>query len=207
MRTRAQVVLALIVGATLAGCSSPETNETAEVPSPTTTSEAPSPTPTPAKSTPKPTPTPTGPETVPVGEPVEFPSASITINSAERKDIIEGEFGETIEPSDGGSLWLLSMDWTNLSNEAVEKVCWGPYTTTLRVFDTEDREMLLDDNSGFIPGNDCSNGLMTGQSGEWFQAFQGLADAEIGYATIQEGLSDDPIAVVLNDDVSLEWSE
>lgn len=204
MRTRTHLALVLAVGAALTACSSGGDADPAE-PAETSTTTATAPEPAP-KPTPTPTPTPAGPVTVAVGEPVEFPSASITINGAERQDIIEGEHGESLTPNDGGSLWLLSMNWTNLSNEAVEKVCWGPYTTALRVFDTQDREMLLDDRSGFIPGNECSNGLMTGQSGDWFQAYQGLADAEIGYATIQEGYSDDPIAVVLNPDVSLEWS-
>ena len=205
MRTRPGFALALAtltVGAVLAGCA---TNaDTGDQPEPTTatTTETSEP-----ASTPTPSPTPSGPETKSIGEPVQFPSASITVNAAERRDVIEGEYGETLSPNEGGTLWLLSMNWTNLSNEAVEKVCWGPYTTTLRVYDTQDREMLLDDNSGFIPGNDCTNGLMTGQSGEWFQAFQGLGDAEIGYATIQEGYSEDPVAVILNDSVTLEWAD
>ncbi|BDZ42457.1 hypothetical protein GCM10025865_17560 [Paraoerskovia sediminicola] len=99
------------------------------------------------------------------------------------------------------------MWWKNTSNDAVSKVCWGPDTLGLKVYDTQDREMLLDDNSGFIPGNECSDGLMTGQSGDWYQAYQGLKGAEASYAILQDYTGGDPVAVVFDDDTFLTYQD
>ena len=115
--------------------------------------------------------------------------AEIVVNAAERRDQVESELPDYtphLQPRNGGTLWLLSMNWTNLTNEAVSKVCWGPNSAGLQVFDTKDREMLMRDDSGSIVGNDCTNGLMTGQSGDWYQAFDGLPDSVIGYAVFTE---------------------
>lgn len=147
-------------------------------------------------------------EGVLLGEVMEFPSASVTINSAERRDSITSDTGNiTIAPGDGESLWVLSMEWTNLSDEAVSKVCHGPYTVEVEVYDTEDRQMLRSDESGHIPGNECSDGLLTGQSGEWFVAYTGLEDAEIGYVAVAEGYDERPQVVILDESVSLSWAD
>ncbi len=82
-----------------------------------------------------------------IGEEVDLPSAEITIMDVEQVDsLAEGR----IQPDKGESLWLVSMEWTNTSNEAVAKVCHGPYAVDLEVYDTEDREMLDSSDSGFI---------------------------------------------------------
>lgn len=193
----ALAALGVVIG--LAGCSSD--TETPAVEEATVSTE-PS-----AEPTVDPTPT-SEPEPEPsrvhkIGDTVEFESATIVVDAVEQQDTIQGEFGTNLDPKGDGSLWLLSMNWTNLSKEAVSKVCWGPYTVELRVFDTENREMLLDDDSGFIPGNECSDGLMTGQSGDWFQAFQGLNGAELGYITLQEGYGDEPAVVLVDESLVL----
>lgn len=147
-------------------------------------------------------------EGVPLGEAMEFPSASVTINSAERRDSITSDTGSiTITPGDRESLWVLSMEWTNLSEEAVSKVCHGPYTVEVEVYDTQDRQLLRNDESGHIPGNECSDGLLTGQSGKWFLAYTGLEDAEIGYIAVAEGYDERPQVVILDDSVSLSWND
>lgn len=143
---------------------------------------------------------------VELGEAMKFPSAVITLNAVEQVDSITSDTGTaTLRPDDGESLWLLSMEWTNTSSEAVSKVCHGPYAVQMEVYDTQDRQMLRDDESGFIPGNECSEGLLTGQSGEWFSAYLGLDDADIGYVAFYEG--DTPEVVILDDSVELTYTE
>lgn len=173
---------------------------------------SPTPTPAVASSTPTPSQTPAAPKltVVKIGEPAVTPSATITVLSVEPVESISTEFDfePPITPPEGGTSWLLKMNWTNLTNDAVQKVCWGPDMVKLHVYDTQDREMLLDDRSGMVPGNDCTNGLMTGQSGDWYAVFQGLGGAEIGYATIDDyaDTSGIPVAVQLNDSVTLSAS-
>lgn len=137
---------------------------------------------------------------VKIGEEVQLPSATITITDVAQ---VESLGAGRIQPDEGETLWLVSMEWTNTSNEAVSKVCHGPYAVEMEVYDTQDREMLDSKDSGFIEGNDCSNGLLTGQSGEWYEAFLGVEGAEIGYAGFFEGYDTPPTAVILNDDAEL----
>lgn len=137
---------------------------------------------------------------VDIGDEVDLPSAKITVTDVEQVDsLAEGR----IQPGDDETLWLVSMQWTNTSNEAVSKVCHGPDVVDLEVYDTEDREMLDSNDSGFIDGNDCSNGLLTGQSGTWYEAFIGGEKSEIGYAAFFEGYGTPPTAVILNEDIEL----
>ena len=144
-----------------------------------------------------------------IGEPFELPGvAEFVINSAERVDEIPSSsprYTPNLTPQEGGTLFLLTMNWTNLSNEVVGKVCWGPYSSNLKVFDTQGRELMLSDDSGFIPGNECSSGLMNGQSGDWYQAFYGLSDSELGYAVFTSYVDGEQYPVILNPSVSLKW--
>lgn len=200
VRKVAACMVAGIVVLTFSGCgdSGATPGETSDV----TPASAQSPRPT---STPTPTPTSAaGPRVYAQGESVDLPSAAITIFSGERAESIERNYDDPLTPASGGTLWLLKMNWTNLSNEAVSKVCWGPYTVDVSLFDTQGREMLLDNGSGGIVGNECSTGLMTGQSGDWYAAYQGLADAEIGYAVLSDHRSE-PVAVAFADGLTLTF--
>lgn len=169
-------------------------------------SEATSSSPTPAATTTTPTPTAT-PDATPtidaakLGEPVNLPDADITVQAVEQVDQIQGDYDTNIDPQDGGTLFKITMEWTNKSNDAVDKKCFGPYSVIMSVYDTDDHEMLSDSNSGFIPGNDCNTGLMTGQTGPWLVAYHGLANAEVGYIIFQQGT--DMEAVVVKDGLEL----
>lgn len=210
MRTRSAVTAAASL-ALLASCSSPA--EPAATPAPTVTVTAPAPPAetvtveaapvtetvtveaepmadegdveaTPASDT-------TGITFLELGETADMPTAAITVNSVEQVPEIVSEYGDVIRPGEGESLWLISMEWTNLDSQAVSKVCWGPYTVSMEVLDSEQRSLLQSDESGSIPGNDCSNGLLTGQSGEWYQAYIGLEGASVDLVGFYEWDPDD----------------
>ena len=124
---------------------------------------------------------------LPLGYEFTLPGvASFTVHDAQQVSSIKGgAYSGDLLPQPGGTLFLLSMTWTNLANEVVGKVCWGPYSADLKVYDTAGRELMLSDQSGHIDGNECSNGLMNGQSGDWYQAFYGLPDSELDYAVFR----------------------
>lgn len=198
----AAALLAGLVALGLIGCGGAGPAETsasdAGAPSPTAIARTSAP-------TPRPTPTPDGPAMFKLGEAVTLPSASITVLSAEKADSIERAYDGPLTPTSDGTLWLLKMNWTNLSTQAVSKVCWGPYEVDMSVYDTQGREMLLDDGSGGISGNECSNGLMTGQSGDWYAAYQGLADSQIGYAVLADYNAAEPVAIAFVDGLTLTF--
>lgn len=186
-------VLALALSLSACGGDTGAASEASSSPTPVATTATPTPSPTP-------TPTPTI-DAAKLGEPVSLPDADITVQNVEQVDQIQGDYDTNIDPQDGGTLFKITMEWTNQSKAAVSKKCWGPDTVTMGVYDTEDREMLLDNNSGFIPGNDCTNGLMTGQTGPWLAAYQGLAGAEVGYILFQQGTTTE--AVIVKDGLEL----
>ncbi|MDN6428430.1 MAG: hypothetical protein L0J79_01155 [Propionibacterium sp.] len=184
-------VLVLALGLSACGGDTGATPEASSSPTPAATTATPTPTPTP---------TPTI-EAAKLGEPVNLPDADITVQAVEQVEQIQGNYDTNIDPQDGGTLFKITMEWTNKSNDAVDKKCFGPYSVTMSVYDTDDHEMLSDSNSGFIPGNDCDTGLMTGQTGPWLVAYHGLANAEVGYIIFQQGT--DMEAVVVKDGLEL----
>lgn len=205
------IALASTLLLTIAACSDDTTDSEATVENEATATAEPSthsPSPTRTK-TPRPTPTPTPePETVPthaIGDPITFTTAKITVTAAEATEEIARDYDGPIVPAEGESLHLITMEWTNLDNQAVEKKCWGPYTIDMRVYDTQDREMLLNNDSGGIVGNDCSNGLLTGQTGPWLAAYQGLEGATIGYITFEEGWGSNPEVVLVDETLTLTY--
>lgn len=154
--------------------------------------------------TPGPTPDPEVLPTTAIGEAVTFDDATIIVQVAETVTEIPTEsYTDNLYPTEGESLHLITMEWTNLSNEAVSKKCFGPYTVDMRVYDNQNREMLLSNDSGHIVGNDCSNGLLTGQSGPWIVAYQGLEGAELGYITFQRGYTDMPKIVLVDENLTM----
>lgn len=152
--------------------------------------------------TPEPEPTPETIETIGLGEEISTTAATITIDSVETVDSLPSQFVEIL-PEDGQSLHLLTMNWTNTGTEAVQKVCFGPDTVDIRVYDQDDREMLFDTDSGHIEGNECSSGLMSGQTGLWLSAYQGLADSTPTYAVITDYLGGEDQYVALAEGVEL----
>lgn len=151
---------------------------------------------------PKPTPTPTS-ETVDthqIGELIESPTANITVNAIEQRESIMGPEGP-VSPGAGERLWYVDITWTNNLPEAVSKECHGPNAMDLQAFDIQGREMLMTDQPGFIEGQECSTGLMQGQTGTWLTAFHGL-DADFGWLAFDD-YNGDPIFVVRDPSVTL----
>jgi hypothetical protein len=170
-------------------------------------------TPTPAVATPSksasPTPTPS-PTLTPVkapgmGEVLEMENTDFTVVSAKESGPIKGEYGaDGPRAGEDGTLFLLEIEYTNKAKEAISKECWGPHWVEITVFDTQDREMLESNDSGHIPGNNCSTGILSGQSGHRYVAFEGPKDAEIGYAVFDDYTSQESMPIILNPDLTLQ---
>ena len=85
------------------------------------------------------------------------------------------------------------------------KECHGPYSMRLSAFDLQGREMLMADQPGMIEGQECSTGLMQGQTGTWLSAFHSL-DEEFGWLVFED-YNGEPAAVVLDPDLELSYNE
>ena len=131
-------------------------------------------------------------------------NADFTVVSAKESGPIKGQYGATgPRAGDDGTLFLLEIEYTNKSNEAIRKECWGPSWVEITVYDTEDREMLESNDSGHIPGNNCSTGVLSGQSGHRYVAFEGSKDAVIGYAVFEDYTTLESEPIILHPDVTL----
>lgn len=158
----------------------------------------------------EPEPTRDGPDTYQVGELIERPTANLIVNVLEERDAIpaSSSFHYTsgqIERGEGERLWYVDITWTNNLPEAVGKECHGPYAMQLRAFDLQGREMLMAEQPGMIEGQECSTGLMQGQTGRWQSAFHGL-DQEFGWLVFED-YNGEPAAVVLDPDLELSYNE
>lgn len=123
-----------------------------------------------------------------VGDTLELSSATIVVNILEQRDVVESAFPDftpNFVPANGERLWYFDMTWTNNLSEAVSKECHGPNAVSLDVFDRDGNQMLMVDQPGHIVGQNCSTGLLTGQSGTWLTAFRGL-DADFGWAVFSD---------------------
>ncbi|UFU01865.1 hypothetical protein LQF12_10085 [Ruania suaedae] len=74
----------------------------------------------------------------------------------------------------------------------------------LTAFDVEGREMLMVDQPGYIDGQECSTGLMQGQTGTWLSAFRGL-DAELGWL-IFDDYNGEAAVVVMDPETELYYN-
>lgn len=143
--------------------------------------------------------------THPVGELIKLPSANFTVKAIEQREEIESSFPDfepNFKPEPGKRLWYFDIEWTNNTNEAVDKECHGPYNFNLRVFDINGVEMTQVQQPGFIIGNNCDTGLQKGETGRWQTAFNGL-DADFGWAVFEDFAGD---ASVVTLDPNLELS-
>lgn len=159
----------------------------------------------------EPEPTREGPDTYQVGDLIERPTADITVNVIEERDFIatsssfEPYTNGRIEPGAGERLWYVDMTWTNNLPEAVGKECHGPYAMQLQAYDLQGREMLMAEQPGMIEGQECSTGLLQGQTGRWQSAFHGL-DEEFGWLVFTD-YNGEPAAVVLDPDLELYFDD
>lgn len=127
-------------------------------------------------------------ETFGVGETFDLPSATFVVNVLEQRDIVESSFPDFqphFVPGEGERLWYFDITWTNNTSEAVSKECHGPNAVRLEVFDVNGNQMLMVDQPGQIVGQNCSTGLLSGQTGKWLTAFRGL-DADFGWAVFSD---------------------
>lgn len=158
----------------------------------------------------EPEPTRDGPDTYQVGELIERPTADLIVNVLEERDAIpaSSSFHYTsgqIEPGEEERLWYVDITWTNNLPEAVGKECHGPYAMQLRAFDLQGREMLMAEQPGMIEGQECSTGLLQGQTGRWQSAFHGL-DEEFGWLVFED-YNGEPAVVVLDPDLELSYNK
>lgn len=145
-----------------------------------------------------------GPDTFQIGETVDLPSATIVVETIERRDEIAASYEAPFTPNPGERLWFVRMRWINDLPEAVGKECHGPYSMDLRAFDIDGREMLMVDQPGYIEGQECSTGLMQGQEGVWMSAFRSL-DAEFGWLAFED-YNGGVAAVVADPNVKLSFT-
>ncbi len=194
-------VAALVFGA--AGCSdSGKADDSAGTSkeSTSTTTE----TTTPVNPEPEPEPEPNLIETNAVGQLISLPSADITVRTIEERDEIPSSYPEMTEDfvaQDGNRLWFFDIEWTNNTNEAVTKECHGPDMMNLRVYDINGVEMLMVDQPGMIEGQECTTGLMKGETGTWMTAFTG-PDSDFGWAVFEDYAGDQAV-VTLDPDLEL----
>lgn len=167
------------------GTAATESVQTAEQPEKTNNTQ------TPTRS-PEPSPTPDRQviDTWSVGELISMPSADITVETLEQRDSIEksSNFDDgnyQYMPREGERLWYIDIEWTNNSSEVVSKECHGPYSVQIHAFDVNGNEMMMVDQPGTITGQECSTGLMTGQTGRWQTAFRSL-DADFGWIAFDD---------------------
>lgn len=206
MNRRGTALLLSSLVIALAGCSGGGQSSEASGGGDSTAARTPEPTSstnlTTRTTAPKPSPTPTREtvETHQIGDLIESPTANITVNAIEQRDSISGPDGP-VRPDEGERLWYVDITWTNNLPEAVSKECHGPYSMDLQAFDIQGREMLMTDQPGFIEGQECSTGLMQGQTGTWLTAFHGL-DADFGWLAFDD-YNGEPIFVVRDPSVTL----
>lgn len=193
------IVVAALLAFTIAGCSSDNNGSTE---SPTPVAESPSPEETEAdRAT-------TAVPTFDVGNKIFLPSATFTVTSIEKRDVIESEFPDmqpNYEPKDGGSLWLLTMEWKNTTDEVVYKGCFGPDMFDLRVFDVDGVEMAEVEQPGYIKGTNCDQDLMKGDTATWMTAFYSKGDT-FGWAEFEDYAGDNAI-VVADPDLELNFTD
>lgn len=188
----------------LAGCSQaePEPEATAPTEEPTKTA-TPASEPTTPPPPPPPEPEPDLIETHQVGEPITRPTADLIVETLEERDTIAASYNEDFTAGEGERLWYVDIAWTNNLAEAVAKECHGPYAMDLRAYDLQGREMLKVDQPGYIEGQNCSTGLMQGQTGRWQTAFRGL-DEGFGWLVFDDYNGEEAI-VVLDSDLELYY--
>lgn len=150
---------------------------------------------------PDPEPVRDGPEIHHVGDLIERPTADVVVEVLEEREVIETDFEEDYTPGDGERLWYVDITWTNNLPEAVSKECHGPYAMALHAFDLQGREMLMVDQPGYISGQNCSTGLMQGQTGRWQSAFHGL-DEDFGWLLFDDYNGEEAV-VTLDPDLEL----
>lgn len=190
MKLAPVVIIALLLAASCsAGSSETGANAPEDTSPPETTSAA---APERTSSPPKETTTPTREviDSWNVGDLISMPSADITVKTLERRDSIDksSNFDDDryqYEPRDGERLWYVDMEWTNNSAEAVSKECHGPNSVRVYAFDIDGNEMMMVDQPGYIADQECSTGLMTGQTGRWQTAFRSL-DADFGWLVFDD---------------------
>lgn len=143
-------------------------------------------------------------ETYAVGELVQMPSADFTVRVIEQRESIPSEFPDStpdFTAGEGKRLWFFDIEWTNNTDEAVEKECHGPYMFDLQVYDVNGVEMLMVDQPGMIEGQECTTGLMKGETGTWMSAFTG-PDSDFGWAVFTDYAGDRAI-ITLDPDLEL----
>lgn len=193
----------------LASCSSEQTaTDTASQPSRSAATTEPAPNPTLTAEDTEPTSGATELETHLVGELITLPAASFTVKTLEQRDVIESsspDFVPNFTPGEGQRLWYIEIEWTNLTNEVVDKECHGPYAFSLHIYDVDGIEMQEVDQPGFVTGNNCSTGLSNGQTGTWRTAYLGN-ETDFGYAEFDDLSSGDSAFVVLDPNIRLSKS-
>lgn len=160
----------------------------------------------PTQATESPVPEPEYIDTFNIGETIELPSATLIVNVLEQRDIVNSsspDFTPNFVPAAGERIWYFDITWTNNSSEAVTKECHGPYSMDLRAYDIDGNEMLMFDQPGFIVGQNCSTGLLSGQTGTWLSGFRSL-DADFGWATFSDYSGGEALVVL---DPSLELTK
>lgn len=110
-----------------------------------------------------------------------------------------------LTPADGERLWYVDITWTNNLPEVVGKECHGPYAMDLRAYDLQGREMLEVDQPGYIEGQECSTGLMQGQTGRWQTAFRGLGE-EFGWLAFDD-YNGEEVLVTLDQNLGLYYED
>ncbi len=143
-------------------------------------------------------PEPTVVETFNVGELIELPSANFTVRVIEERDEIPTTWAEMTPDfiaQEGKRLWFFDIEWTNNTNEAVAKECHGPDMFSLSVYSIDGVEMLMVDQPGMIEGQECSTGLMKGETGTWMTAFTG-PDADFGWAVFTDYAGGEAVVVL-----------
>lgn len=141
-------------------------------------------------------------ETHAVGELIKSESADFTVKKIEDLKTIQSTFGPALKAKPGKKLWLLKVRWKNNTKEAALGACFGPSNVQLRVYDIDGVEMLGDDESVHIKGNDCDTGLMKGETGTWLKAFHGTK-ADFGWAVFEDYKGENSY-VTLDPDLQLE---
>ncbi|WP_155875957.1 hypothetical protein [Actinotignum schaalii] len=138
----------------------------------------------------KPTPTPQKPslKTFNVGDTITLPSATFTVKTIEQREEIPSSSPQYIPDfvaPEGKRLWYFDIDWTNTTNDAIMSECHGPYKFNLTAYDINGVQMLEVEQPGMIEGQNCSSGLLKGESGNWKTAFTSL-DADFGWAIFED---------------------
>lgn len=150
----------LLVAGAVAGCAAPEvpdSGESAQSPAPSQTA---APTPQPTPSFPYPVYT--------VGQPFEFESMGLTVNSFEVTDEIVTNDGGVLTASPGEDLVLVRTLFVNLGNDGQDLSCAGINGVFIDAYDVEGRSMEPLFESSRIPGNpECNFSLLSGQKHDY----------------------------------------